>query len=499
MDVFDLHRFPSLSTKLTEMVRGCDFVGFSVVTSTFAVTRQLTAAIKTSLREGAPKVVLGGHAVTLQPDDFTSHSTFQWDYLIKGDGELPFAHLVSNYCEGVALHEGVVEHPQSRALRPPFHWTGDEWTDAPWINRRQFLDPAGVTYEPTRTRSEDFREAHVVMSRGCAWTCSFCTEAVLRGERGEARRTARDVTDEIEGLVESEGVNRIQFVDDNLLPQIAAPRNNGNRPYCIEWTASFSAGLTAIKRKARTFGWRGIFRFEDFIAYEHRDAGWYEHLAESGCSLLAFGVEHGSEETRRKLKGGTVSNDQIEAVIARLGKHGIASKGYFIIGGPDESARTSQSTIDFAISSGFTLAYFALYKHFRRLVKLAKVNPINSETRERRLLSFRVLQADFEGRINAAISEADCLKSFGEIISAPRLAEAKEVAAALRARGFAFSELFKYNDFHDFQEQDADLRFWESETSGCEDFLRCVRKAYLLFYARRAFIENYELLLRSGY
>lgn len=498
VDLFDLHRFPALSHEFPESVRCYDFVGFNVVTSTFSATREIAAEIKTVLRQDAPRVVLGGHAVTLQPKDFILHRSFQWDYLVLGDGELPLAHLVeSNGSPAAGPHQGLIE--RSQPLAPaynPHRWASDGWSASPWINRRLFLTPNGQLYEPTKTRNQAFREAHIVMSRGCAWKCNFCTESILRGSSGEARRAPDDVVAEISALVTTDGVNRIQFVDDNLLPQIAAP--GADQRFCRTWTSEFLAGLTKIKNSNPMFGWRGIFRFEDFISYAQQD-GWYDVLVKSGCSLLAFGVEHGSEVTRKKLKGGSVSNEEIRGVVSHLRAHAIATKGYFIIGGPRESPGTSQLTIDLAIDAGFTLAYFALYKHFRRLVELSATNKNGAELRERRFLTFRMLQADFDERLKSIKTDAQCIDSFGEVIPRHRLEEALAVASRLREKGFNFADLFKYNDFHDFQDGETELAVWASGSRGSEDFLRCVRKAYLLFYARREFIDNYEVLLTSGY
>lgn len=499
VDLYDLHRFPKLSSELIHSAGSYDFVGISVVSSTFTTSREITAEIKAALRGDSPKIVLGGHAVTLQPNDFVNHRSFQWDYLVLGDGEVPFAHLVGNYRKGIPVaHDGLVEKTHVTALPiRPYRWASDEWTSAPWINRDLFRGPTGLNYEPARTRNQTFREAHVVMSRGCSWKCIFCTEAVLRGKSGEARRSPQDVIDEIEMLIVQEGVDRIQFIDDNLLPQIAAPKSD--RSACLDWTSSFLAGLGEIRRANPGFGWRGIFRFEDFIAYEQQEGSWWDKLCRSGCSLLAFGVEHGSENTRRQLKGETVSNADIKAVIAGLKKRQIATKGYFIIGGPGESAVTSQVTIDLAIDAGFTLAYFALYKHFRRLIEISQANIGSSENREKRFLAFRILQADFDDRLVHIHSDFDCIESFGEAFSSGRLREAIAAIDILKERGFKFEDLFKYNDFHDFQEGETALKVWDSEAHGSAEFLRCVRKAYLQFYARSEFIENYELLLRSGY
>lgn len=496
--LLDCHRFPALANEIPNIVRDYDAIGFGVVTSTFQSTERLVAELKTALGSGAPKVILGGHAVTLHPNDFVKHSTFQWDYLILGDGEHPFLDIINNDAES-QIASGVIQRmAETKNLSDAAHISSEQWNLLPWIERRVFMDLKGDSYEPGFTRGGIFREAHIVMSRGCAWKCTFCTEAILRGKDGEVRRSPEDVVDEIEWLVENDGVNRIQFVDDNLLPQIAA--RGVEKQAALVWAVSLLEGLVKI-RKHGAFGWRGIFRFEDFIEYEERLPKWLQMLEESGCLLLAFGVEHGLEEQRVRLKGGSVTNKQIESVISRLTKQGIATKGYFIVGGENEDNDSTDHSIDLAISADFTLAYFALYKNFRELIRLSKRDEATIEWREETFMKFNNLLANFDEIILSCNTPRDCFDPFGQLYDLERIREAQDSVNRLRELGFRFDDLFKYNDFHDNIDIVNDsLSVWKATNESItKQFLQSVRRAYFEFYARPAFVEKYRWLIGQGY
>ena len=306
--------------------------------------------------------------------------------------------------------------------------------------------------------------------------------------------------DEIDYLVECEGVDRIQFIDDNLLPQIAA--RGVLSETALDWADTLLNGLHTRRQKTSAFGWRGIFRFEDFIRFEESIPNWVNRLEESGCMLLAFGVEHGSEETRKRLKGGSVDNDTIKKVIQNLAQHGIATKGYFIVGGVGENQASTSISINLAIDAGFTLAYFALFKNFRELIRRSNARDGSIEDREKTFMHFRNLLADFDERIQTLETPQDCFEAFGEAYDAGRIRSAKHCVEALTASGFRFQDLFKYNDFHDNLDEVNDaVSVWTQDDNGkiTRGFLQAVRRAYFEFYARPAFVERYQWLISRGY
>lgn len=511
VSLMDCHRFPEHVGALKAQAAKSDLVCFGVVHSTYESTRNLTAQLAGAAADRKPVLVLGGQAVTLAPSQFLHDPGYSHiDYLVRGDGERPLAALLAGLGGGKPTRvPGLVPVRDTPSPLPAsYELSTEEWHRLPWIDRRLFVDDTGKGYEPTATRDGRTREAHVVVSRGCGWSCGFCTEAVAR-PGGETRRKASDVLDEIRWLLGAADVSRVQFVDDNVFPQAAVPRrNDAERTEATKWVQAFLTGLAAVRRWKRRFGWRGIVRLEDFVLYEESIPGFIKLLSASGCGLLAFGVEYGDEERRRRAKGGSVTNEQIGQIVNRLWQRRIATKGYFLIGGPGESSESTDTTIRFAVKSGFSLACFALYKNFRGLIRQSGGGGIPTEAarraataRAKRLLSFQQMSPDLEGTILAATSQAAQRQLFGRAYVSRRMDEAKTVLAALRSLGFSFRDIFKYNDFHSdptlFEDSDG---VWQSaEDDPQEDFRRAVRRAYFEFYARRPFITVYQRLVDAGY
>jgi hypothetical protein len=161
-----------------------------------------------------------------------------------------------------------------------------------------------------------------------------------------------DVVGEVRWLAQT-GVQQIQFIDDNLLPQIAArPGDLRHGDHSLDWMTRFLAGLAGVRNDFPELGWRGIMRLEDYIGYQTGTLeGTLEgSLSAAGCKLIAFGVESGNYDRRKKLKGKTSpSNDIIRYVFKCLKEVDINTKGYFMIGGPGETVETARETVEFAI------------------------------------------------------------------------------------------------------------------------------------------------------
>ena len=493
--LLDCHRYPALRERVYEQAKWADYIGISVVTTTYKSALQIAARVH---REAVgTQIVLGGPAVTLHPKVFIDEPTFEWDYLVLGDGEQAFESIVEGKVDGHgALTRGIVARrgPPGQALAEPYKCDSASWDKLPALDRRFFVDPAGRQYEPTVTLNQEHTRAHMVMSKGCSWGCSFCTQAIRTGQ--ESRRSPSNVLAEVGKLV-AEGVDNIEFTDDNLLPQIAA--RPAAEDECGRWTKAFLGGLSRIRRRNSGLGWRGIMRLEDYIAYSKAIPGWLNDLSAAGCSMLSFGIERGSAERREKLKkGGTVTNQQIAQVVGSLRDAGIGTKGYFVVGGPGEDDQTTDSSIDLAVSAGFTLACFALYKNFRRLIQLSQQGGPARETMG--YLSYRCLDvSELDVALGPGVEDSRIADLLGHQYSKKRLAEARAAYEQLASLGFRFRDWLRYNDYHDdLNRMNAELAVWQAVGDVEQSFLRAVRRANFQFYARPDFVDNYRWLAKKG-
>lgn len=518
VQIADCHRFPNLRSEVIRLARTFDLIGFNSVFSTINSTMTMLVDIRN--RTQSTTLVVGGPAAKLNAWQFSTvhneDAQKSWDFAIATDavenlsalvtslrtpGPWPAAPgMIPNPKSWNVVGRGVNDTTQTYPLRP-LSRSGPE-PESAWLNvslDRRVYRNADEQYEPARTRSkaQNFHEAHVVMSQGCDWNCTFCTERRDKSG-GERRRNVDHVLDEITALASQYSDLRIQFVDDNLLPQIAS--NMKGKYEGLAWATNFLDGMVKVREAAGdSFGWRGIFRIEDFIAYEEQLLGenFVLLLQRSGCRMLAFGVEHGNEEQRRKSKAASkvLRNDEIYGLFKRLQSADILTKAYFMLGGQWEDQGTAQQTIDFAINSGVTLAYFALYKDFSRASSVLSKEQQADDPKSKGYIFYDQLVLNWDKAFASRKDGLgnDCVLASGEVTETEL-----ECYRQLAAMGFQFSDLVKYNDFHD---ADADGgKLLNAVTWGNpEEYFKSVELAYRRFYLRPAFVQQYSALLAHGY
>ena len=121
---------------------------------------------------------------------------------------------------------------------------------------------------------KSIRAAHIMASRGCPYGCIFCSTSYLWGRRLRLR-SAKNVADEIEQVVEKYGARYVIFTDDEL---------TASRKFIYEL-------IDEIKK-------RGLdIVFTCGARVNHMDREFMKFLIENGCVGLYFGVESGSQET----------------------------------------------------------------------------------------------------------------------------------------------------------------------------------------------------------
>ena len=512
--LYDAHRYSYDQERLSIELATFDVVGVSVVFSSIRSAAALITAIRRHGHQIAPKVVVGGHAPTLMTAHRIEAAGIDFDYLVIGPGEEAFDYILSeiNAQQDTRprIVSGTISVPLSEArfsnnreLARARSSTSSQYQHfiehLAWMDRAVFVNAAtGVAYEPTTTRNGKDVEAHLVLSRGCDWRCSFCTEALIAGKHGENRRSVPDVIGEIEHLVRHHRVNRIQFIDDNVFPTLPTykRRNEVHEAKASAWTQDLLASLrraAADNSGQPTLKWRGLMRAEDFLRYETLIPHFVECLAASGCNLLAFGFECGNERARAKMKGGeecASTNAELTGLVSRLQAVRVFVKGYFIIGGPDQTKADIEETIKFAVSSNLDLAYFAIYKDFRGIAQMDD----NSTNSDAAALRFQLFSTDLLDSATKDLDDQQWEQRFGAGIPHEKRIAHVTALKSLHSIGFSFKDIVRYNDYHEWVEPYAKMGFVDHK-----DYFKALCEAYLRFYARREWVARYRDLVRSGY
>ncbi len=283
----------------TEINGGTDLAAFTVSTKTAFRAYELAAAY----RQRGVKVVMGGIHPTAVPDEALQHC----DAVVVGEAE--------------GLWERLVADARAGRLQPIYrHEALPDFRTPRWANRQIF---PRWTYMPV----------HIVQaSRGCPFTCEFCSVTPFFGHKTRLRDPA-DVAREVATLP----AGFVMFADDNVAG------------YGEHSRALFRA-LAPLKRR-----WVGQASLHGM-----QDAETLRLMADSGCHAVFVGFESVSRESL--LACGKRQNDPalyLETV-RRLHDHGIFIWASFVFGFDQDGPDVFESTVEFARRAGFLMASFSV-------------------------------------------------------------------------------------------------------------------------------------------
>lgn len=276
-----------------------DLAAITVSTKTALRAYELAAAY----RQRGVKVVLGGIHPTAVPEEALEHC----DAVVVGEAE--------------GLWERLVADSRAGRLQPIYrHETRPDFRTPRWPKRTVF---------PRRA----YAPVHIVQaSRGCPFTCEFCSVTPFFGHKVRLRDPA-DVAREVATLPGG----FVLFADDNILGYGAHSR------------ALFRA-LKPLNRK-----W-----FGQASLHGMQDSNTLRLMADSGCRAVFVGFESVSPPSLAAC--GKRQNDPalyLDAV-RRLHDNGIAVWAAFVFGFDEDTPDVFEATVEFARKAGVIVATFSV-------------------------------------------------------------------------------------------------------------------------------------------
>lgn len=318
---------------ITERVKNekPDIVGVSCITPTAYQVFEIARRIKVYKKDTI--VVLGNVHASIFAEPILKEEYV--DVIVHGEGEYTMLELVKAIeggknlrgVEGISfLEDGTVIHTPTR---PPIE------------NLDGLPFPAWHLYPHSKFRILPFvemkRPALVISgSRGCPYKCSFCVK-VMKGLR--RARSAKNIVDEFEWLIENFGIKQVAFVD----PIFPFGKKEGLE-FCEE---IISRGVN------KKVIWATDTRV-DLV-----DKELLQKMKEAGCKRIMYGFETGTQTVLDGLVKKFTLEDAKKAA-EETKKAGIQSVGFFMLGMAGETKETAQRTIEFARELNIDFAKFTV-------------------------------------------------------------------------------------------------------------------------------------------
>lgn len=250
-------------------------------------------------------VVMGGPHVSF--DDQSAIKAGACDLVIRGEGEIGFQALLRCLEDGCSLSQipGGSYLEEAQFVRRP---------QAPRIRNIDSLPE--INYDLVDMKKYVEIEAlGVHSSRGCPYTCEFCT---IQGQWGRAVtfRSPSAVADELAHLIDKFDYQGKEFIfyDDTFTV---------NRTHVIQICKEI------IKRDV-SVRWHAMTRVDRV------DPELLAEMKRAGCFSITYGIESTEEESLKQMGKGQ-HFDQVIKSISMAKELGLRVMGYFIIGFPWET------------------------------------------------------------------------------------------------------------------------------------------------------------------
>lgn len=259
--------FDTLKKELDEEVL-C--VGLSVMTPQVSSALEISKVVR-SYDKNIP-IVWGGIHPTLFPEQVAESS---WaDFLIKGEGELPFPKLLKFFKgEGDLKNIPGLFYEKNNKI---FRNQEKELID---LNDLPILD-----YNLLSPKILKFDSIILNTSRGCPYRCAFCVNTALDNRKWRFQNPDK-ILEGLDYVVNKLGYEKVKFQEDNFFV---------SKERVLEI-------LDGIKRKNLNFRWLTSCRV-DFFRDNYINEQFLEKLKQGGCYKLLFGAESGSQRVLDFLK-----------------------------------------------------------------------------------------------------------------------------------------------------------------------------------------------------
>jgi len=286
-----------------------------------AYTVQVKAAsfVATELKRKIPDLLIccGGPHVTAMPNEALQEFP-AFDFVVCGEGELVLKEMFDNLRsdKSVSNIEGVVTRENNRVSRAVV----DDLNSLPFPAWEDFDLNKYPGWSPHQTKME----LVISTSRGCPFSCIFCSRNFGRNRRN---RSVESVIKEIERDISDFGCEALTFADETLTVD-------------FEWSKELFS--TMIKK-----GLNKKIRWACETRVDTSSLEIFRLMKEAGCYSVGFGFESADDSVLKSAKKG-FSASQIRKAVSWAKEAGLICISSFIIGLPGDTEESINKTIELA-------------------------------------------------------------------------------------------------------------------------------------------------------
>lgn len=311
-----------------------DFVGISVTMQSYRTACQHVTEIKKVLPNCI--MVFGGPIVTFESEKIIKDCP-GLNFCVRGEGEETMLDLIQTVTAQKPLKNvlGLTWKNSNKVILNPDRQLIADLDTLPFP--AWHLLPMDQ-YQGSANNGKGKPFSTVIGTRGCVFHCSFCAATIMWGGH-QRRRQASKILDEIEQLIKLYKIRYLHFPDDLFL---------ANKTFGITFCQEMiERGLN----KKITWSCNGRV---DLMSRELLD-----NLLRAGCNCVYYGIESGNQKILNSVNK-RLTLTQIRKTVKMTHEAGLRVSGSLMIGFPEETKKTIEQTVAFAINLDLDYASFHL-------------------------------------------------------------------------------------------------------------------------------------------
>ncbi len=314
-------------------IEGADLLAMATITQDFMSLLEVAVEVKKRLRI---PIIMGGHHISALATSLPSTVEIG----VLGEGEQTFTEIVDLFVEekaftpsslkkilGICYHDPETKSVSINPRRSDIKDLDTVPLPARHLFNEQYWQPKRGNYEMSGKIFADMNT-----SRGCPYTCVFCSSAKQWQNRIRFFSAER-VVEEMRELHEKYGCNLISINDD--LATVNVER--------LEKIADLLESTGLINRIEVYFIQARVNIFNQRLC---------DVLKRLKVQKIAMGIESGSDSTLKYLKGGNVSVEKNKEAVSLALKNGFKVWPQLIVGAPHETKEDILKTLEFTTISG---------------------------------------------------------------------------------------------------------------------------------------------------
>lgn len=323
IDPKNIRKSSKLTARDFKRIFSSDYLLLSSITRTIPQTRELSLKYKQVNPQGT--VIAGGPHVTFTPEE-----TLSWaDIVIRHEGDKTLPELINkleeeNSPQGVKgisyKKDGQIIHEKKRPFLTP-----NELSSLPL---------------PRRRKKSRIKVETIINSRGCPFSCEFCSVSLFYGRRYR-RRNLSSTIKELKEL-QKYPQKSVFIADDNFV---------GESKKDVENTKELLREMIRLKLNNKRY----VAQLSISAAF---DSELLSLLKEAGIFAICVGVESINPKTLAAYKKPATSQKNKEGV-KRFKKAGLWVHGMMIVGGEGDTEKSLQHTLDWTKKNLDSVQFFA--------------------------------------------------------------------------------------------------------------------------------------------